>query len=126
MDFGDYIPKKEGSCCLNGVTGPDEYTAVVNNNTYTNLMAREHLEYAVKTAGMLKQKYPNDFAEVSERISLKEEEILAWGKAASGMYIPFDSHSGIYAQDDSFSIKRSGVSKKLRRSASPSFSTIIR
>ncbi len=92
VDFGDYIPKKEGRFCLNCVTGPDEYTAVVNNNTYTNLMAMDHLEYAVKTAGMLKQKYPNDFAEVSERISLKEEEILAWEKAASG----------IYPQDDSF------------------------
>lgn len=102
VDFGDYIPKKAGRFCLNGVTGPDEYTAIVNNNTYTNLMARDHLEYAVKTAKMLKQKYPDDFAEVSERISLTEEEILAWEKAASGMYIPFDSHSGIYPQDDSF------------------------
>ena len=39
-DLGDYIPARDGAFCINEVTGPDEYTALVNNNGYTNLMAR--------------------------------------------------------------------------------------
>jgi len=48
-DLGFFSPRKEGKFCINGVTGPDEYKTVVNNNTYTNLMARENLRYAVET-----------------------------------------------------------------------------
>ena len=39
MEFGDFIEEKDNKFCINGVTGPDEYTAIVNNNFYTNLMA---------------------------------------------------------------------------------------
>jgi alpha,alpha-trehalose phosphorylase len=40
-DLGFFSDRKDGRFCINGVTGPDEYTALVNNNTFTNLMARE-------------------------------------------------------------------------------------
>jgi alpha,alpha-trehalose phosphorylase len=46
LDLGFYSERKGGAFCLNGVTGPDEYNTVVNNNAYTNLMARENLRYA--------------------------------------------------------------------------------
>ena len=52
-DLGDYIPSQDGAFCLNEVTGPDEYTALVNNNCYTNLMAQAHLRYAASLAGEL-------------------------------------------------------------------------
>ena len=48
LDLGFYSAEKEGKFCINGVTGPDEYNAVVNNNAYTNLMARENLRYATQ------------------------------------------------------------------------------
>ena len=47
-DLGDYIPARDGAFCINEVTGPDEYTALVNNNGYTNLMARAHLRFAAR------------------------------------------------------------------------------
>ena len=47
-DLGFYSDTKGGKFCINGVTGPDEYNAVVNNNAYTNLMARENLRYAAQ------------------------------------------------------------------------------
>ena len=46
LDLGFYSDCKGGKFCINAVTGPDEYNAVVNNNAYTNLMARENLRYA--------------------------------------------------------------------------------
>ena len=50
-DLGFYSEAKGGKFCINAVTGPDEYNTVVNNNAYTNLMARENLRYAVADRG---------------------------------------------------------------------------
>jgi alpha,alpha-trehalose phosphorylase len=57
-DLGFYSEAKGGKFCINSVTGPDEYNTVVNNNAYTNLMARENLRYAAQTIGSLRAKKP--------------------------------------------------------------------
>ncbi|MGB7793791.1 MAG: hypothetical protein WBL39_21545, partial [Terrimicrobiaceae bacterium] len=57
-DLGFFSARKGGKFCINGVTGPDEYNTVVNNNTYTNLMARENLRYAAETVEILQIKKP--------------------------------------------------------------------
>ncbi|MCR5763825.1 MAG: beta-phosphoglucomutase [Treponema sp.] len=84
--LGSYTPHKGGAFCINDVTGPDEYTAIVNNNAFTNLMARENLEISAARAGT----------------SASAEEKESWKKAAECMYIPFDKDSAVYPQDDSF------------------------
>mgnify|MGYP002856358298 CR=1 FL=1 len=84
--LGSFVPHKGGAFCINDVTGPDEYTAIVNNNAFTNLMVREAFEIAVKR---------------SENESTNAEK-LEWKKMASAMYIPFDKEEGVYPQDDSF------------------------
>src|SRR6266576_5120194 len=53
LDLGFYSKAKGGKFCINGATGPDEYNAVVNNNAYTNLMARENLRYAAEVVESL-------------------------------------------------------------------------
>ena len=55
VDLGFYSDAKGGKFCINGVTGPDEYNAVVNNNAYTNLMARENLRYATQVVEFLQK-----------------------------------------------------------------------
>ena len=60
-DLGFFSARKGGKFCINGVTGPDEYNTVVNNNTYTNLMARENLRYAAETVEILQIKKPEVF-----------------------------------------------------------------
>ena len=57
-DLGFFSAQKGGKFCINGVTGPDEYNTVVNNNTYMNLMARENLRYAAETVKALQIKKP--------------------------------------------------------------------
>lgn len=105
VDLGDYIPSKDNSFCLNCVTGPDEYTALVNNNTYTNLMAGSNLEYAVEIAARLREDQPEAFGRIAEKINLTDSEIAEWQKAARAMFIPFDAKLGIHPQDDSFLAK---------------------
>ena len=60
-DLGFFNSEKDGKFCINCVTGPDEYTAIVNNNFYTNLMAKENLEYAYNTAVWLKKDHEADY-----------------------------------------------------------------
>ena len=93
---------KKGKFCIHGVTGPDEYNTVVNNNTYTNLMARENLQYAAVTIETLREKKPEVFAALASKTGVEMEEVKEWRKAAENMYIPYDEDRGIHPQDDSF------------------------
>ncbi|OEG00139.1 beta-phosphoglucomutase [Vulcanibacillus modesticaldus] len=102
VDIGNYNPRKSNRFCINDVTGPDEYTAIVNNNVYTNLMAKSHLEYAYKMANLIKEKYPKEYEALVQKIGLSDIEVGEWKKAAELMYIPYDEELGIYPQDDSF------------------------
>ena len=99
---GHYNAHKDGVFCIDGVTGPDEYTSMVNNNFYTNIMARENLWNAVKYTGLLKEKYPEDYRKVAEKIGLEESELKEFQKAADSMYLPYDEKLQIHMQDDSF------------------------
>jgi alpha,alpha-trehalose phosphorylase len=84
------------------VTGPDEYTTVVNNNAYTNLMARENLWYAAATVRRMRERHPEHYATLVHRTALEETEAERWQQAADNMYVPFDGATGIVPQDDSF------------------------
>jgi len=101
-DLGDYIPNKDNRFCINDVTGPDEYTAIVNNNLFTNVMAKDHLEFATYIAEMMKDNYSKHWKELSNKIRLKESEVAEWKKAAAQMYLSYDDVLGIHPQDDSF------------------------
>jgi len=101
-DIGFFSERKGDNFCINGVTGPDEYTTVVNNNTYTNLMARENLRYAAQTVESLRASNPQAFDALAHTTALDLAEVDDWKRAADRMYVPFDMESGIYPQDDGF------------------------
>lgn len=101
-DLGAYIPAQGGAFCINEVTGPNEYTALVNNNCYTNLMAQAHLRYAATLAGELARLDPDAYERLVGRIGLEAGEVVEWQRAADLIRIPRDSGLGIHAQDDSF------------------------
>jgi beta-phosphoglucomutase len=101
-DLGDYIPAQGGAFCINEVTGPDEYTALVNNNCYTNLMARAHLRYAADLVEDLLASEAPAYHALARRIGLQDGEVEEWRRAADAMRIPRDASLGIHAQDDSF------------------------
>jgi alpha,alpha-trehalose phosphorylase len=102
LDLGFYSDKKGGKFCINGVTGPDEYNAVVNNNAYTNLMARENLRYAAQTVEALRATAPDVYNALVHKAALEPSEIEAWTRAAESMYVPYDEKLKIIPQDDDF------------------------
>ena len=101
-DLGFYSERKGGKFCIHGVTGPDEYNTVVNNNTYTNLMARENLRYAAATVERLRKEHPELFVALVDKTGLDISEVDGWKRAADNMYIPFNKKMRIHPQDDSF------------------------
>ncbi len=101
-DLGFFSDRRGGRFCINAVTGPDEYTTVVHNNTYTNLMAQEHLRYAAGVVETLERKEPEAFRELVYRTGLAPEETADWRRAADAMYVAFDEGLGIHPQDDGF------------------------
>jgi alpha,alpha-trehalose phosphorylase len=102
LDLGFYSAAKEGKFCINGVTGPDEYKAVVNNNAYTNLMARENLRYATQVVQSLHATEPEAYNALAHKTALEPSEVSAWIRAAENMYVPYDEKLGIIPQDDGF------------------------
>jgi alpha,alpha-trehalose phosphorylase len=92
----------EDSFHIYGVTGPDEYTTVVNDNLFTNLMARCNLRRAAEAVHDLAARRPDEHARLATRLRLRPEEVTEWARAADAMAVPFDPHLGIHPQDSQF------------------------
>ena len=83
-----------GSFRIDGVTGPDEYSAIADNNLYTNLMAQRNLRLAADVVGR--------HADRAAELGVDPEEAAAWIAAAQAMLIPFDERLGVHPQADGF------------------------
>ncbi len=101
-DLGFWSNNGERTFHIHRVTGPDEYTTVVNDNTYTNVMARFNLQYAAQSVRFLAEWSEDKFAHVQRATGLEMAEIDAWESAADAMYIPFDDEQQIHPQDTAF------------------------
>jgi len=87
---------------IHGVTGPDEYTTVVNDNLFTNVMARFNLRFAARVVRELAAADGEAFRTMVTRLNLEAGEADAWERAAEAMYIPFSPALGIHPQDHVF------------------------
>lgn len=94
--------ERNGRFYIDEVTGPDEYTCCVNNNYYTNVMAKHNLAWAVKAIELVRQSNPDRYQQLVQQLELTAEEIASWSKAAQMMYLPYDAALDINPQDDSF------------------------
>lgn len=103
MDMGCFT--KDNAFMIHSVTGPDEYTAIVNNNYYTNAMAKYHLEWIVKIAKRIMSEEKSIYVAIMKRLNSDNDELERIAKAAEHMYFEFDKELGIYMQDDSFKTK---------------------
>ncbi len=101
-DLGFWRSGDEPEFHIQGVTGPDEYTTVVNDNLYTNVMARANLRHAVDACVRLMNEDPDGYRRMTRRLDLDEVELREWALAADAMHIPFDERLGIHPQDAQF------------------------
>jgi len=103
-DLGFWRDKGSGwrSFHIHGVTGPDEYTTVVNDNLFTNVMARYNLGKAAEVLRRLEMENGDDRRRLVERLKISHAEIEEWAQAAEAMSIPYDAATGINPQDSHF------------------------
>ena len=87
---------------IHGVTGPDEYTTVVNDNLFTNVMARFNLRAAARVVREMAELVPEAYRGLVQRVGLDPAEPEAWERAADALAIPFDERFGIHPQDSLF------------------------
>jgi alpha,alpha-trehalose phosphorylase len=84
----------QGRFRIGGVTGPDEYSALADNNVYTNLMAQQNLQAAADSAGR--------HLDRARELGVDTEETAGWRDAAAGMFIPYDEALGVHPQAEGF------------------------
>jgi maltose phosphorylase len=86
-----------------GVTGPNEYENNVNNNWYTNYIARWTLNYTMESIVYAREHAQDDYRRALEKTKLNEvSEIANWKTIAENLYFPFDENRKIYLQQDGF------------------------
>jgi alpha,alpha-trehalose phosphorylase len=101
-NLGFFSTRRGGKFVINKVTGPDEYTTVVDNNLFTNLMAAENLRLAADYVDQVRAESPPDYQRLVDRTGLTDEEVTVWRRAAEQIYIPYDEAAGVHLQDDDF------------------------
>ncbi|MDJ0847555.1 MAG: glycosyl hydrolase family 65 protein [Myxococcota bacterium] len=105
-DLGFFSERRGGRFVIAGVTGPDEYNTVVNNNLFTNLMAGVNLRFAALTMRRVCEERPQLYEKLVDRTGFEPSEIDDWAEAAEKMFLPWDEDSGIPLQDDEFLEKK--------------------
>ena len=102
-----------------GVTGPNEYENNVNNNWYTNYIAKWCLEYTLETLEKVKEGYPEDYERIIGHTELGDGELIAWKDVAEELYFPYSEKHGVYLQQDGFLDKELKPVSKLDKKQRP-------
>jgi len=94
--------KSKDKYMILGVTGPNEYENNVNNNWYTNYIAKWCLDYTVRQIEIVKSNFKSDYQRILELTKLTDGEISEWTKVVKSMYFPYSEGYDLYLQQDGF------------------------
>ncbi|WP_260854251.1 glycoside hydrolase family 65 protein [Paraburkholderia sp. BCC1886] len=90
--------ESDGRCHIRGVIGPDEYHQSIDDNAFTNVMARSNIRRALETAALLHERWPQTWGRLAGQLKLDEAELKRWGAVADAMATGFDSSTGLFEQ----------------------------
>ncbi len=102
-----------------GVTGPNEYENNVNNNWYTNYIAKWCIDYTLEQLRKVKEGYPEDYDRIIGHTKLKEMELDEWRKISKLLYFPYSEKHQVYLQQDGFLDKELITVEDLDKSQRP-------
>jgi len=101
----EYNPEKD-QYEINDVTGPDEYSEHINNNTFTNYMVKWQLNKTMQFSEWVKRNQSEAWKKVTSKIKLTSNELSDWKEKADKIYIGMDNASGFIHQYEGFTDKR--------------------
>jgi trehalose/maltose hydrolase-like predicted phosphorylase len=93
---------------IDDIIGPDEYHDHVDNNVYTNALARWNLQTALHLKSWLESEHPSEWKRINRRVRLKPAELKHWQHVIDHIYLPFDSETGLVEQFEGY-FKRKDV-----------------
>ncbi|WP_298494974.1 glycoside hydrolase family 65 protein [uncultured Algibacter sp.] len=85
-----------------GVTGPNEYENNVNNNWYTNYLAKWCIDYTLEQIEKIELEYASDFSRIAKKVKLSEKELALWKTVADNIYFPYSEKHKVFLQQDGF------------------------
>jgi trehalose/maltose hydrolase-like predicted phosphorylase len=91
-------PESDGYCHIRGVIGPDEYHEHIDDNAFTNVMARSNIRRALETVALLRERWPDGWARLSSSLGLSDAELASWRTVAETMAIGWDPQTGLFEQ----------------------------
>lgn len=94
--------EEKGKYVMLGVTGPNEYENNVNNNWYTNYLAKWCINYTLEQLGKMKDGYSEDYSRVIGKTKLTDTECEHWKEVADNLYFPYTEKHKVYLQQDGF------------------------
>ena len=94
--------KDKNKYVILGVTGPNEYENNINNNWYTNYIAKWCIDYTSGNIEKIKDEYNSDYTRIMNKVKLSEAEISNWKTVADNMYFPYSEEYNVFLQQDGF------------------------
>ncbi len=88
----------DGHCHIRGVIGPEEYHEHIDDNAFTNVMARWNIRRALEAAALLRERWPTRWASLSSHLSLDEAELTQWARTAATIATGLDPRTGLFEQ----------------------------
>jgi trehalose/maltose hydrolase-like predicted phosphorylase len=88
----------DGHCHIRGVIGPDEYHEDIDDNAYTNVMARWNIRRALDTAALLRERWPARWKVLAGQLGLEDTELEQWRNVAETMKTGLDPKTGMFEQ----------------------------
>lgn len=94
--------KQKNKHVILGVTGPNEYENNINNNWYTNYIAKWCIDYALENLNKIKKEFADDYTRIIKKTKLSNTEIDKMVNVAENLYFPYSEDYGVYLQQDGF------------------------
>jgi alpha,alpha-trehalose phosphorylase len=98
--------RNDGKFCIDAVTGPDEYTCIVNNNYYTNVLTKHLFNQIGNIWNEIEKQDTSTLNKLKEKLDFTTVELENFSKAGKAMYLPYDAGKDLHPQDDSFFNKK--------------------
>ena len=90
--------ESDGLCHIRGVIGPDEYHEHIDDNAFTNVMARWNIRRALEVAALLSERWPARWKSLSAHLKLEDNERVQWSRTVETMATGLDSRTGLFEQ----------------------------
>ena len=95
--------------------GPDEYHETIDDNAFTNVMARWNIRRGLAVAALLRKKWPERWASLSGGIGLDDAELRQWASVSDTMATGFDRHTGLFEQFAGVTMSENCIGREIIR-----------